>query len=183
MCCVVGEKKDALDYYNIQLTEINMTIRRLRGENSAFEASGSGTSAFSSGLPYFSHSASQSNLQNPGYLPPSPHSPLPSNSSSETTLVDLGIPPERISNVSAMSEEGIALSVHPSDMSASGHTENQTLFHEITKSAPIQTMSGWAAMAVQGSSALYDRNEMPTTTGFVTFSSRTVGITMILTLV
>lgn len=168
----MGEQKDAIDYYNIQLTNINMTIRRLRCEYMDAESSSDAGSSFP-------HSSSQASLQSSGYLPPPSPSHLISNSSSEDTLVDLDDPSARHSNFSVMSEEGIALSPKPTDSNqgtATGPANNlfQTV-QGITDLVPLKAVSGWAAMAVQGSSALvYDGGEVRTTTGFVTFSSRTV---------
>jgi hypothetical protein len=174
VCCLVGEQKDALDYYNIQLTEINMAIRRLRGE-----VTGEGLS--SSPPP----SPSPSSLLSSGYAPPPPQqqqlppSDTSSVHSSDSSLIGLDSNEcERLSNASAMSEEGVALKPpsKPPTPGGPGPDSDTSLLQDITGSAPMQAISGWAAMAVQGS-ALYDGNSVATTTGFVTFSCRTAWLT------
>jgi hypothetical protein len=167
VCCVVGEQKDALDYYNIQLTGINMTIRRLRDE---------------SGLELKSSDAAQtpsSMMLNVEYVPPlpPPTSSATSDKSSGSNLSALvgSNGHERLSNSSAVSEDGVALQTP----AAKGTSESflQSI-QDITASAvaPIKTIGGWADMAIKGS-ALYDGHDIPTTTGFVTFSRRTAWLT------
>ena len=159
ICCVVGEQKDALDYYNIQLTEINMAIRRLRQGNADGSASGS----------TLKPSSSQSSILTSEYVPPPRHS----NSSSESESTD-HCTDERFSNVS---EDGVALRIKPSTIEERP-SGTEALIQDIAASAtaPIRAINSWASMAVKGSVLIEDK-DIPTTTGFVTFLSRTAWLT------
>lgn len=147
-CCdIVGEQKDAIEYYTNQLSELNSTVEQLH--NARGNPSGEPSSH--------------------GYVPPES---------------------ERLSCVSAVSEDGVSLQTTTKTNPSKGN-DRSSFLAGITEVVPehLQTLSGWTAMAVQGSVlTLLDQapdnsggadavKGPPTTTGFVTFKTRGAWLT------